>query len=181
MTLKNNFILFKYGAFLAIFITLILGCGGSPSSGSSSTNGSSDNGVVKFKMDGVDWISGPPGHPELKFEEEATTDGNTVVRIEAFAENGSHLALTVYTTSGIGPGTYPISDQGMSGFYNDNFSEGGGYLTNGMNDNPGSITISSMTENEVVGTFNFHMRNAGDPEDIRQITEGSFDLRFTHY
>ena len=132
-------------------------------------------------MDGVDWISGPPGHPELKYEEEATTDGNTVVRIEAFAENGSHFALTIYKTSDIGPGIYPINDTGMSGFFKDDFNEGGGYLTSGMKDNPGQITITSMTENKVVGTFTFPIRNSGDPEDIRQITEGSFDLRFTYY
>jgi len=120
-------------------------------------------------------------HPELKYEEEATTDGETVVRIEAFAADGSHLALTIYTTSGIGPGSYPITDNGMSGFFKGNFNEGGRYVTNGMKDNPGLVTISSMTDKKVAGKFSFPMRNAGDPEDIRQVTAGSFDLHFTYY
>ncbi|MEZ5041944.1 MAG: hypothetical protein R2828_18755 [Saprospiraceae bacterium] len=141
----------------------------------------SDNGVVQFKLDGADWISGPPGHPELKFEEEAITDGNTLVRIEAFAADGSYLALTIYTTSQIGPGTYPITDVGMQGFFKADFNEGGGYLTNGMKDNPGFITITDMTAEKVVGTFAFAIRNAGDPDDIRQVTAGSFDLQFTKY
>ena len=69
----------------------------------------------------------------------------------------------------------------MRGFFKDDFKAGGGYLTNGMNDNPGSITITSMTADKVAGTFTFAMRSSGDPEDIRQVTEGSFDVRFTTY
>jgi hypothetical protein len=38
-----------------------------------------------------------------------------------------------------------------------------------------------MSEKKVVGTFSFLVRNTGDPEDIRQITEGSFDLNFSYY
>ena len=120
-------------------------------------------------------------HPELKYDEEVTTDGETGVRIEAFAADGSHLALTIYTTFGIGPDSYPIKDNGMSGFFKDDFNEGGGYLTNGMKDKPGLATITSMTDNKVAGKFNFPMRNAGDTEDIRQVPAGSFDLRFTYY
>ena len=54
-------------------------------------------------------------------------------------------------------------------------------LPSGMKDNPGVITITNLTKEKVTGTFTFPMRNSGDPEDIRQITEGSFDLRFTYY
>ena len=175
--MKNHRVLSKCSAVLTIL--LILGCAGSPST--NGANGSSDNGVVKFKMDGVDWISGPPGHPELKYEEEAITDGNTMVRVEAFAANGSHLAFTVYQAAGIGPGTYAITDPGMSGFFKDDFKEGGGYSTSGMQGNPGVITISTLTADKVSGTFNFQMRNAGDPEEIRAVTAGSFDLKFSKY
>ena len=69
----------------------------------------------------------------------------------------------------------------MRGFLQ--FEERGGisYLTNGMPDNPGSITITELTSEKVVGTFNFRMRSAGDPEDIKEATSGSFDVRFTTY
>lgn len=160
----------------------MLSCGTSPSGNSSgSSAGVQDNGVVRFRLDGADWVSAPPGHPEMKFEEEAITDGNTMVRIEAFAADGSHLALTIYSASGVKPGTYAITDQGMSGFYKKDFAEGGGFVTNGMADNPGSITISELTAESVTGTFAFAIRSAGDPEDIRQVTDGSFDLTFTTY
>ena len=159
---------------------MLASCGPSTSN-TSSSSGLQDNGVVRFKMDGVDWISGPPGHPEMKFEEEAITDGNTMVRVEAFAADGSHLALTVYSITGISPGTYPITDPGMSGFFKKDFKEGDGFVTNGMADNPGSITITELTTEKVTGTFAFAIRNAGDPDDIRQVTDGNFDLKFTTY
>jgi hypothetical protein len=138
-----------------------------------------DNGEVRFTLDGAQWVSGPPGHPEMNFEEEAITDDNTMVRIEALAADGSYIALTVYSESGVGVGTYPIMDQGMRGFYKPVFKEGEAFLTSGMASNPGSITISRLTRDEVEGTFQFAMRSSGDPENIKQVTNGSFSLRFT--
>ncbi len=132
-------------------------------------------------IDGADWVSAPPGHPERGYEEEAITDGATMVRIEAFAANGSYLTLTVYSESGISPGTYPITGTAMQGFYKYDFSGDDSYLTNGMADNPGSITITSLSDDKVTGTFSFAMRSAGDPEDIRQVTGGSFDVAFSKY
>ena len=166
------------GVFITFLATIMLGSGGVSYN---NTKGSSDNGVVKFNLDGTEWISGPPGPPELKYEEEATTDGKTLVRIEAFSANGSYLALTIYSTTGIMPGSYPINEPGMSGFYKDDYNEGGGYLTTGMRDNPGVVTITSLNDKDVKGTFSFQLRNSGDPEDIRHITEGSFNVRFSSY
>ncbi len=173
----------KYFApFFLVLFTIIIAtaCGGRTSSSSSSGSSDlADNGEVKFTLDGAQWVSGPPGHPEMKFEEEAITDGKTMVRIEGFAADGSHIALTVFDTSGVDVGTYPITGQGMSGFYKKDFLEGDGYVTNGMDDNPGSITITKLTDNEVEGTFQFAIRSAGDAEKISQITNGSFNLSFT--
>ncbi len=152
---------------------------GSTTSGLSSSTDVTDNGEVKFTLDGAQWVSGPPGHPDMNFEEEAITDGNTMVRIEAFAGDGSYFALTVFSASGVGVGTYPITGQGMSGFYKKDFEAGDGYVTTGMTDNPGAVTISRLTADEVEGTFQFAIRSAGDPEKISQITNGSFNVRFT--
>jgi hypothetical protein len=138
-----------------------------------------DNGEVRFTLDGAQWVSGPPGHPDMNFEEEAITDDNTMVRIEALSADGSYISLTVYSESGVGVGTYSITDQGMRGFYKPDFKEGDAFLTSGMEDNPGTITISRLTHDEVEGSFQFAMRNSGDPEDIKQVTNGSFSLRFT--
>ena len=174
---KPNFT-YPIGLSLALLILLTLGFTEIPTQDNKVIT---DNGVVQCKVNGVDWISGPPGHPDLGFEEEAITDGKTLVRIEAFAANGSFLAITVYRADGIGPGTYAITEAGMQGFFQDDFQAGGGYLTNGMKDNPGSVTITTMTEDKVVGIFAFAIRSAGNPDDIRQITEGRFDLKFTKY
>ena len=165
-------------SFLSIILTLFIACGAT-STGSNSE--SADNGVVQFKIDGKDWISGPANHPDLRYEEEATTDGRTVVRIDAFAPDGSTFSNTIYNDAGIGPGSYPISNLGMSAFFQEDASEGDGYLTNGLTDNPGSITITEMTGEKVTGVFNFSMRHAGNPTDIRHVTDGSFDLKFTPY
>lgn len=163
---------------LVLAISAVLSCGGS-ATGSEDVN--NDNGQVNFKINGKEWQSGPPGHPELGYEEEAITDLTTMVRIEAFASDGSHFALTIYQTSDIGPGTYPITGTGMSAIYEDAFGGPDVWLTAGMPINAGSITISSMTNEKVAGTFNFKLRNAGDPDDILQITDGRFDVRVTEY
>ena len=163
-----------------------LGCGGSTTGGSgggttTTTSDPIDNGVVKFKLDGADWISAPPGHPEMKFEEEAITDGRTLVKIEALAADLTYFTLTVFNEAGVTPGTYPITNQGMQGFYTEEINAGKAYLTSGMESNPGSVTITTLTEEKVVGTFNFPMRNSADPEDIKDVTEGSFDIKFSYY
>lgn len=163
---------------LVLAISSILSCGGSTSG---SEGPSSDNGQVTFKINGKAWQSSAPGHPELGYEEEAITDNNTMVRVEAFAADGSHFALTVYQTSDIGPGTYPITGTGMSAIYEKAFGGPEVWLTAGMPNNAGSITISSMTDERVTGTFNFDLRNAGDPEDILQITEGRFDVKVSAF
>ena len=145
----------------------------------SSSGDPTDNGEVRFNLDGAQWVSGPPGHPHMNFEEEAITDDQKMVRIEALAADGSYIALTVYSDSGIGVGTYAITDRGMLGFYKPDFNEGESFQTGGMPDNPGSITITRMTNEEVEGTFQFAMRSSGDPENIKQVTNGSFTMRFT--
>ena len=181
--------------FLATVLLVLLGCreGGSSADTAeettevsesstpltSSSGDPTDNGEVRFALDGAQWVSGPPGHPHMNFEEEAITDDQKMVRIEALAADGSYIALTVYNESGVGAGTYPITNQGMLGFYKPDFNEGESFQTGGMDGNPGSITISRMTHDEVEGTFQFAMRSSGDPENIKQVTAGSFNMRFT--
>ncbi len=170
--------------FISLLFLALLNCGASPGTGNSTNPNSSDlidNGIIQFQFDGANWQSGPPGHPEMNFEEEAITDGSTMVRIEGYADDQSNFALTIYQATGIGTGTYPITDQGMLGFLK--FKDQGGinYVTNGMPDNPGSVTITEFTAEKVVGSFQFRMRSAGNPDDIKEVTAGSFDLRFTTY
>ena len=170
--------MFKNGVLFTCLAIFILGCSGTSSNSAKASN---DTGTVKFKIDGIDWVSAPPGHPARNYEEEAITVGKTMVRIEAFSSNGSYLALTIFSAEGISPGTYPIIEPGMSGIYKDDFNKGESYLTSGMIDNSGVVTITGLTDKQVSGNFNFSIRNSVDPEDIRKITDGSFDLPFTTY
>ncbi len=176
--IKHRFVFSLPGILFVSAIAFVISCGGSASG---SEDDSNDHGLVTFKIDGKEWRSGPPGHPDLGYEEEATTDNSTMVRIEAFASDGSYIALTIYQTSDIGPGTYPITGTGMSAMYKESFSGTDSWLTAGLPNNTGSITISTMTDESVAGTFHFTIRNAGDPNDIRQITDGTFDLAFSTY
>ena len=138
-----------------------------------------DNGEVRFTLDGAQWVSGPPGHPEMNFEEEAITDDNTMVRIEGLAADGSFFSLTVFNQSGIGVGTHAVKDKGIQGSYKPALNGEDVFLIADLENNPGSVTITKLTGDEVEGTFQFPMRSAGDPENIKQFTNGSFSLRFT--
>lgn len=165
---------------LIIFIFILsLGCSSGSGSGSSNAStGSPSQGFVTFKLDGIPWESSAD-HPDNKFDVEAITDHSTMVRIEAFAKDGSYLALSVFKQGGgISTGTYPITDTGMSGFFQYDPEAGGGFLTNGLPDNPGIITITSLTDEKVTGTFQFTMRDAGDPDQLKYVSEGNFDVTF---
>lgn len=170
--------LFPTILFLSLLL-LVIGCGAS--SGGSETDSSSEEsrvtgkGSVQFKLDGADWISSAE-HPDNRFDVAALTDHETMVRVEAFAANGSYITLNVYKESGISTGTYPITDPGMRGFFKYNINGGGGFLTNGMPDNPGEITITSLTREKVTGTFQFQLRDSGDPNKLLKVTEGRFDV-----
>ena len=171
-----NKVVFKGFLFTISFI-ILTSCGGS---GSSSGSTSTSSGFVKFKLNGSDWESSD-ANPDNKFDVDAITDHSTLVRVEAFAKDGSYFTLNVHQTSGISTGTYPITDQGMSGFFKYVPTDGDGYVSNGMPDNPGSITISTLTEEKVAGTFYFRLRNAANPDEIIEITEGEFDVEFAEY
>lgn len=136
-------------------------------------------GYVKFKLDGDTWESGAPGHPDNRWEEEAITDGDKMVKVEAYAGNGSSMAIQVFVETGVEPGTYPINSENMRGFYTSELPYGPKFLTSQHLENPGSITISALDADHVKGSFAFPMRSAGDPNLIKQVTEGSFDVRFT--
>jgi len=104
-----------------------------------------------------------------------------MIRIEAFAADGSYFALTVYNSAGIGPGTYSIESPGMSAIYGEKYRDGLKYLTSGMRSNPGTISIESLTDEKVKGSFEFKVRSSVDPEDIKVVSAGRFDVEFTRY
>ena len=55
------------------------------------------------------------------------------------------------------------------------------YLSSGMRDNPGTLTIEKFTQEGARGTFNSQIRSSVDPDDIIEIADGKFDVTFTVY
>lgn len=66
--------------------------------------------MVRFRLDGVDWVSVFFGYFEMKFEEEVIMDGNIMVRIEVFVVDGFYLVFIVYSVLGVKLGIYFIMD-----------------------------------------------------------------------
>ena len=50
-----------------------------------------------------------------------------------------------------------------------------------MKSNPGTISIESLTDEKVKGSFEFKLRSSVDPEDIKVVSGGKFEVEFTRY
>lgn len=167
--------------FLALLISLpLLGMHANEKGREISADVKEDKGSLSFSLDGVAWKNDGE-HPDMGLNADAITDNRTMVRIEAFAADGSYFALTVYNSAGIGVGSYSIESPGMSAIYGEKYRDGLKYLTSGMKSNPGTISIESLTDEKVKGSFEFKLRSSVDPEDIKVVSGGEFDVEFTRY
>lgn len=167
--------------FLALLFSIPLLCTHAEESRSSdSLDPQEDKGSLKFNLDGAAWKNDGE-HPDSGLNADAITDNRTMVRIEAFAADSSYFALTIYNSAGIGPGSYSIEAAGMSAIYGEKYREGLKYLTSGMKSNPGTISIESLTDEKVKGSFEFKLRSSVDPEDIKIVSGGEFEVAFTRY
>jgi len=167
--------------FLGLLISLpLLGIHANEKGSNISPTAQEDKGSFSFSLDGLAWKNDGE-HPDSGLNADAITDNRTMIRIEAFAADGSYFALTVYNSAGIGPGTYSIESPGMSAIYGEKYRDGLKYLTSGMRSNPGTISIESLTDEKVKGSFEFKVRSSVDPEDIKVVSAGRFDVEFTRY
>lgn len=177
----------KKSAFLLLMFSICLlplSCGGDTKTDTSYDEKSyeeevpnkEDKGTVKFLLDGVAWTNdGQNPHNGLNVD--AITDHNTVVQFKAHAANGTYLDITVYNVDGIGPGTYALEKTNQAAYQSET-ADKLIYLTAGMTENPGTITIESLTESRVKGRFAFKMRSSVDAGDIKVVSEGVFDVEF---
>ena len=182
-----NLLIMKKSAFLLILFSIYLfplSCGSETKSSSSSDElayeedkpSREDKGTVKFLLDGVAWTNdGQNPHNGLNVD--AITDHRTVVQLMGFAADGTSMDLTLYNEEGVGPGTYILGKKSQATYQfhtGDQFI----YITAGMKEEAGTATIEQLSETRVSGRFSFKMRNSANPEDIKVVTEGVFDVEF---
>ncbi|MDW3650636.1 MAG: DUF6252 family protein [Bacteroidia bacterium] len=177
----------KKSAFLLLMFSICLlplSCGGDTKTDTSYDEKSyeeevpnkEDKGTVKFLLDGVAWTNdGQNPHNGLNVD--AITDHNTVVQFKAYAANGTYLDITVYNVDGIGPGTYALGKTSQAAYESDT-GDKLIYITAGMKEEAGSATIESLTETRVTGRFSFKMRNSANPDDVKVVMNGTFDVEF---
>ncbi|WP_136668685.1 DUF6252 family protein [Flavobacterium sp. H122] len=139
---------------LAIFTLILSGCS---SDGDGSDNNSST--YIKFKVNGQSYNYEPETIVSLKtLVDGYTGNGNTLKRISLWMPNE------------VATGTYPITDTPSDvETYNASYSsEGESIYIDGTS---GTITITSVTDDYIKGTFSFSGDNEGATVNI---TNGEF-------
>lgn len=183
-----NLLIMKKSAFLLIIFSICLlplSCGGEAKTDDASYEDEvyeeeepkrEDKGTVKFTLDGVAWVNdGQNPHNGLNVD--AITDHKTVVQLRGFAANGTSMDLTLFREEGVGPGTYTLGKMSQAAYEYDS-GDKLIYITAGMKEEAGSATIETLTETRVTGRFSFRMRNSANPDDVKVVTNGSFDVEF---
>ncbi|MEL6255659.1 MAG: DUF6252 family protein [Bacteroidota bacterium] len=135
-----------------------------------------DKGTVKFLLDGKSWTNdGQNPHNGLNVD--AITDHRTFVQLRGFAANGTSMDLTLYNAEGVGPGTFILGKTSQAAYESETEAKLM-YITAGMKEEAGTATIEKLTETRVSGHFSFKMRNSANPDDIKVVTNGTFDVEF---
>lgn len=153
--------------FISIMVLLSAGaCGGSSSTTPTGNNNNNSSGPMSATIDGAAWASQAPS---------ASWKNNLVVLA------GIDNALTTTVTIGFGattPGTYSI------GFAN-NFGGTGIVIKSGkswgtsLQGGTGSVTLTTLTANHMVGTFSFSaVASGGGATGTSVATNGKFDITF---
>lgn len=153
---------------VAAFILLLAACSDDNSSGSSGN----PDGFIKGKVDGQQFTSlEVQGHSTTVATRTGTGDGMTIM------VSGSNQDLNTMTIITIGitqPGTYEIdsSDNSVLAFIsqNDQLS----YDTGECDGASGTLTITTLTDEKIEGTFSFVGKDGENCSASKTITNGSF-------
>ncbi len=137
--------------------------------------GSAGAGTVAAKINGN-------GFNSMELASRATLSSGTLI-LQGSDATGKGIVITMYNYDGVG--TYEFSDS--------NVFLVGTYIETDVN-NPqnsktwtapyegsgvvGEIKISEKTDTNIKGTFNFTGKNVNGDNSLRNITDGSFDLKF---
>lgn len=138
-------------------------------------DGSAAAGTVSAKVDGSSFKS-------LEMTSFATLTSSTLI---LQGSDTSGKAISIVMNNYDGPGTYEFSDS--------NVFVVGTYIQTDIN-NPtnsqtwtapyensgvvGEINISDKTDTNIKGTFNFKAKNSNGDGSMKNITDGSFNLKF---
>ncbi len=165
-----------------LFITIALtavSCSSDDDSGNGA--GAAGNGQVVATIDGTSFQSIAQGTQAVS----VTNAGFTSITISAINLNGQALNIFI-NSNNVEETSYDLTDASgslVSATYTivdtqtfESMSYASPFLNSG---DVGTITITSLTDTNIQGTFEFDMSNQDMPSDIKSVTNGSFNLDFT--
>ena len=173
-------------------LILCIGCGNPKTSSTDGNQAVEENqsfdeerisgaGTVTFQIEGGTWKSSPNNPHGTSGVDGAGTE--MVLNIEAWAEDGSYISFTVMDMeANLQQKEYLVADRHVRIFYKTDYEEeSDNYLTDGMDKNDGWIRISEISNAGAKGSFRAPLRNAANPEDVIEISQGNFDVTFPKF
>ncbi|MDI1257267.1 MAG: DUF6252 family protein [Flavobacterium sp.] len=165
-------------SFLALAFLVISCAGGDDNGGGGTTTA---NGTIKAKVGGANFTSLAAATTAMK----VATGNNFLIQLLGTSSTGKALSLTLAEVPAT-TGTYDIGGDNLisvaGSFVDTNISnpqasptyvapwDGGGVA--------GSITITEITDTKIVGTFHFTAKNQADQTDVKEVTNGAFNVNF---
>jgi hypothetical protein len=146
--------------------------------GSGGGNTQTGAGTMSAKIDGQSWSSTSiPGLPGAYAT--YTSNNLTLIGTQVQGTSASTFNITIANVTGTGEfrlGLFPVgSFQGVGAY---GTSAGQAWAT--TNTETGTVTITKLdTQNKIVsGTFSFRCRSTNATPEIRNITDGRFDVKW---
>ena len=163
------------------FSTSFFSCSGDDSGGN--TGGNAAEGTIKAKIGGSTFTSISQGTTAVK----VATGGAYTITVQGTDLGGKQLQLILNGVDGE-TGTYEISqDATISaiGTYTEvnttTFESQTWAAPNGTDAVSGSITISEITDTNIKGSFTFTARNQEDSNNVKEVTNGAFNVNFMEF
>ena len=150
----------------SMVLLAVVACGGSSTGPTSNSGSNSCSTPLSATVNGAPWCSPLPQAIYSK----------SIVSLAGFdAGLTSSIAIAVAAT---GPGTYPLAfGNNIGGFAT--FAKAGQGWSTGLSGGTGSITITTLTANHIVGTFVFNaVPSNGGAQGTIQATNGQINVTF---
>lgn len=163
---------------LVMMVSLVAftGCSSSDDGGD---GGNANSGVLIAKVDGTSYQSMP-------ISSSATiANGGQNLIIIASNSDGNAFAFTILGFDGVG--TYPLGG-GVNIFNSGSYTETDVDLNNPVNSTTeiwqapyndtmaGELRIAEVTDDKIIGTFDFTCKNVNGDQSLKTVTEGAFNL-----